>query len=102
MAVRSTDQRREARTPCVNRGSFYKNAATESCQEGGTTVLNFSSHGMLLQLPKICAPGAIIELTLSNPRNGQLTAILEARWSRSAKQAHPRRYLVGCHALFAC
>lgn len=102
MAVRSTDQRRETRTLCDKRGSFYKNTARQSYQEGGTTVLNFSSHGMLLHMPKTCAPGSIIELTLSNPKNGQLTTILEARWSRSDKQAHPRRYLVGCHALFAC
>jgi len=102
MALRSTEKRREARTPCDNRGSYLKNTAMESYQEGGTTVVNFSSGGMLLHMPKACHPGSIIEVTLPNPKNGQLTTILEARWSQSDKQADTRRYLVGCHALFAC
>jgi hypothetical protein len=80
-------------------------AGKESFEEGGATVLNISSEGMLLHVPKSYDPGAIIELSLPDPRNRQFTftTILEARWAQSNNKPDRHiQHLVGCRTLYAC
>ena len=93
------DQRREPRIPCSRAGTYLKMADEESFEEGGTTVLNISSEGMLLHMPQSYDPGSIIELSLQDDRIGHFTTVLEARWTQPHDQ--PDRYLVGCRTLYA-
>lgn len=85
--------------PCEKSGSFLKMVGEESFEEGGATVLNFSSEGMLLRLPKAYQAGSILEVRSSDARIGDLTAILETRWSQPDQQSG--RNLVGCRTLYA-
>lgn len=101
MGTHSKEERKEARTPSDKAGRYFTRIEQECFEEGGTTVLNISSEGMLLDLPKAYYDVAsIIELTLPDARHGQFTTMLEPRWSQSRHQ--PDRYLVGCRTLFAC
>jgi hypothetical protein len=99
MATSTDEHRREARLPCDKSGSFLKMVGEESFEEGGATVLNFSSEGMLLRLPKAYQPGSILEVRSSDARMGNLTTILEARWSQPDPQSG--RNLIGCRTLYA-
>ena len=99
MATPTNDHRREPRLPCEKSGSFLKMVSEEAFEEGGATVLNFSSEGMLLRLPKAYQPGSILEVRSSDARIGNMTTILEARWSQPDQQSG--RNLIGCRTLYA-
>ena len=64
MGTHSKEERKEARTPCDKAGRYFTRIEQECFEEGGTTVLNISSEGMLLDLPKAYYVASIIELTL--------------------------------------
>jgi hypothetical protein len=102
MATRPHEQRKEPRTRCDKSGTYVRMAGETSFEEGATTVLDMSSSGMLLRMPKTYKAGSIIELRLPHTRHGELTAVLETCWSQSSPKRDPHiGYLVGCRTLFA-
>lgn len=99
----TSEQRREVRRRSLQVGNYLKSTTTEESvqfDEGPATVLNQSTHGMLLRMSKPFNPGGILEVTFKDSKNAETTTVLQVCWSKPIRRGG-RVHLIGCRRLLA-